>query len=300
MMVVVAVSAMILPGCGKEKPDLVFYVGGTMQPAMAELVKMYEAKTGLKIEIDKGGSGVLLNRIRQQKRADVFICHDPFMDELMEGHKGKLGADAWRVSQITPVIVVQPGNPKNITCLADLAREDVKVAVTDLTYSTCGHMLDKMFEKAGVEILPTSKGVFLKRDGVEKEIITFKSGSRTCDTVKNRSRDAAIVWNAVAHLRGEAVQIISIGKDLPVLGVDTITSATSKVREIGCIGVTMITLKCSKKPEAAQKFAEFIASDEAQEVFKKFGYTDIGGAVKMYENGEKIAVQTMPATTPAK
>jgi ABC-type glycerol-3-phosphate transport system substrate-binding protein len=104
----------------------------------------------------------------------------------------------------------------------------------------------------------------------------------------------------VAHLRGEAVQIISIGKDLPVLGVDTITSATSKVREIGCIGVTMITLKCSKKPEAAQKFAEFIASDEAQEVFKKFGYTDIGGAVKMYENGEKIAVQTMPATTPAK
>ncbi|MBC8371950.1 MAG: extracellular solute-binding protein [Planctomycetes bacterium] len=299
---VVGVAACCLAGCGRENPEdkpLVFYVGGTMQPAMAELVEIYEKKTGQKVEIDKGGSGVLLNRIRLEKSADVFICHDPFMDELMEGKKGKFGVDAWLVSQITPVIVVQPGNPSKIKGLADLAGKDIKVAVTDLEYSTCGHMLATMFGKAGVEIVQEDKRVFLRKDGVEKEIVTYRSGSRTCDTVKNRKFDAAIVWNAVAHLRGDAVEVVSIGKDLPTPGVDTITSATEVVRDIGRIGVTMITLNCSKKPEAARKFAEFIASDEAQKKFKKFGFTDIGGAVKMYENGEKIPAKKSPTTEAA-
>jgi molybdate transport system substrate-binding protein len=292
------VVGMMLVGCGEKDPKdqpLVFYVGGTMQPAMAELAKAYEAKTGQKIEIDKRGSGQLLASIRTEKSADVFICHDPFLDELMEGKKGKFGVDAWLVSQITPVIVVQPGNPKGIKGLVDLVGKDIEVAVTDLDYSTCGHMLETMFRKAGVEIVQEKKRVLLRKDGVEKEIVTYRSGSRTCDTVKNRKFDAAIVWNAVANLRGDAVQVVSIGKDLPTLGVDTITSATAKVREIGRIGVTMVTLNCSKKPEASRKFAEFIASVEAQETFKKFGFTDIGGPVKLYENGKKIAPTTIAA-----
>ena len=298
---VVVVAAMILPGCGRENPEdkpLVFYVGGTMQPAMVELVELYEKKTGQKVEIDKGGSGVLLNRIRLNKSADVFICHDPFLEEMMEGKKGQLGVDAWAVSQITPVIVVQPGNPSGIKGIGDLVGKGIKVAVTDLEYSTCGHMLATMFAKAGVEIVQKDKRVFLRKDGVEKDIVTYRSGGRTADTVKNRKFDAAIVWNAVAHLRRDGVDVVPIGKCLPVSGVDTITSATEKVRDIGRIRVTIVTLKCSKKPEAAKKFAEFIASDEGQKVFRKFGFTDIGGVVKEYENGKKVAPQTAPATRP--
>jgi len=297
IIVALTVAAGFVGGCGKENPEdkpLVFYVGGTMQPVMAELAKVYEARTGQAVEIDKSGSGVLLNRIRLEKSADVFICHDPFMDELMEGGKGKFGVDAWLVSQITPVIVVQPGNPKKIKSLADLAGEDVKVAVTDLEYSTCGHMLPTMFEKAGVEIVQDDKRVFLRKDGLEKEIVTYRSGSRTCDTIKNRKFDAAIVWNAVAHLRGDAVEVIPIGKDLPIAGVDAITSATGKERDISRIGVTIITLNCSKKPQAAQKFAEFVASEDTQKMFREFGFTDIGGAVKKYEDGKPVAPATAP------
>ena len=293
--------ACCVAGCGGEKAEdkpLVFYVGGTMQPAMAELAEIYEKKTGQAVEIDKGGSGVLLNRIRLNKSADVFICHDPFMAELMEGKKGQLGVDAWTVSRITPVIVVRKGNPRNIKGIGDLAGEGIKVAVTDLEYSTCGHMLATMFAKAGIEIVQKDKRVFLRKDGVEKDIVTYRSGGRTADTVKNRKFDAAIVWDAVAHLRGDAVEVVPIGKCLPVPGIDTITSASNKVRDIGRIRVTVITLKCSKRPEAARKFAEFVASDEGQKAFRKFGFTDVGGAVKEYENGKKVIPRTAPATGP--
>ena len=298
---VIVVVGMMLSGCGKKDPKdqpLVFYVGGTMQPAMAELAEIYLARTGQAVEIDKSGSGVLLNRIRLEKAADIFICHDPFLDELMESKKGQLGSDAWLVSQITPVIVVAKGNPLKIKSLADLAGKDIKIAVTDLEYSTCGRMLSTMFGKAGVEIVQEDKRVLLKKDGVEKEIVTYRSGGRTADTVKNGKFDAAIVWNAVAHLRAEGLDVVPIGKDLPVRGVDTVTSATEKVRDLGRIGVTIATLKCSKRPQAAQKFAEFIASDEAQKTFKKFGFTDIGAAVKMFEDGKKVAPATKPAALP--
>ena len=297
----VIVAGTMLAGCGKKDPKdqpLVFYVGGTMQPAMAELCKLYEKKTGQAIEIDKSGSGVLLNRIRLDKSADVFICHDPFVDELMEGKKGQLGVDAWTVSQITPVIVVQPDNPHNIKGIGDLMGKGIKVAVTDLDYSTCGHMSPTMFAKAGVEVVQEEKRVFLRKDGVEKDIVTYRSGGRTADTVKNRKFDAAIVWDAVAHLRGDAVKVVSIGKCLPVPGVDTITSASKKVRGIGRIRVCVATLECSKRPEAARKFVEFIISNEGQKVFRKFGFTDIGGVVKEYENGKKVAAQTSPAAGP--
>lgn len=294
-------AACCVGGCGKkdsEKKPLVFYVGGTMQPAMAELSKIYEAKTGQPIEIDKRGSGQLLASIRTEKSADIFICHDPFMDELMEGKKGQLGIDAWTVSQITPVIVVQKGNPHNIKGIGDLMGKNIKVVVTDLKYSTCGHMLPTMFGKAGVEIVQKGKRVFLKKGDVEKDIVTYRSGGRTADTIKNRKFDAGIVWNAVAHLRGDAVEVVSIGKCLPAPKVDAITSATHKVRDISRIRVTIATLTCSKRPEASRKFAEFVASDEGQKMFKKYGFTDVGGAVKEYENGKRVAPRTAPAAGP--
>jgi len=282
-------------GDPKDKP-LVFYVGGTMQPAMVEMAKIYEKKTGQKIEIDKGGSGVLLNRIRMDKSADLYICHDPFMDELMEGKKGRLGIDAWTVAQITPVIIVQKGNLHNIEGLGDLMGEKIKVAVTDLKYSTCGHMLPMMFGKAGIKLAVENKKVMLRKGDVAKEIVTYRSGGRTADTIKNKKFDAAIVWNAVAHLRGDAVVVKSIGEHLPKVGmdVDTVTSATGKVRDIGRIRVTIATLTCSKRPEAARKFAEFVTSEAGRDVFKRFGFTDVGGAVKEYENGKKLVPQTAP------
>ena len=293
-------AACCVVGCGRERPEdkpLVFYVGGTIEPAMAELAKMYERKTGQKIEIDKSGSGELLTRIRMNKSADVFICHDPFMDELMEGKKGQLGVDAWTVAQIIPVIVVQKGNPRRIKGLGDLMGEGTKVVVTDLEYSTCGHMLPTMFAKAGIEIGVEDKKVMLRKGAVAKEIVTYRSGGRTADTIKNRKFDAAIVWNAVAYLRRDGLEVVSIGEHLPKVGmdVDTVTSASGKVRDLGRIRVTLVTLKCSKRPEAARKFAEFIASQKGCEVLKRFGFADVGGAIKEYENGKKLIPQTAPS-----
>jgi molybdate transport system substrate-binding protein len=43
---------------------LLCYVGGTMRPAMEEIIKAYEAKTGQKILVDYSGSGELIYKER--------------------------------------------------------------------------------------------------------------------------------------------------------------------------------------------------------------------------------------------
>ncbi|MEA2012870.1 MAG: substrate-binding domain-containing protein, partial [Verrucomicrobiota bacterium] len=100
----------------QEKP-LICHIGGTMRPVVAKLAKLYEKKTGQRIEINAAGSGELLAYIENQQHGDLYVCHDPFLDILMK--KFHMGVDGWLMAELTPVIVVQKGNPKNIKGIMD-------------------------------------------------------------------------------------------------------------------------------------------------------------------------------------
>ena len=248
-----------------------------MRPVMQRLAKMYEAGGGGKIEINSGGSGEMLAHIEGQKTGDLYVCHDPFLDILMK--KFRMGAGGWTVAELTPVIIVQKGNPKNIRNLADLTRRDVALYLTDYEHSTLGHMIPTIFRRAGIDFEE------LRR---KKKIPTHRSGSHVANLVKMKNADAALVWNAVAALRAEALDVAPIGPEhLPRPNVDALTSATGKEYFLTPVRVTIATLTCSRQPEAARKFAEFVASTRAAEVFRELGFTVVP-ARKEYEDGKKL------------
>ena len=263
------VSAAVLPlGCKSEAADdgaLLCYVGGTMRPAMEKVVEAYKAKTGQGVLLDHGGSGELLIRIETEKRGDLYICHDPFLTILESKGLGK----GETVAQVVPVIVVAKGNPKGIRSLTDLGKEGVRLIVTDFEHSTLGHMLPAIFRRAGAE--------------AEKKIraniaTTVRSGGQAANEVVTGTLDAAIVWNAVAFLRSEKVDIVPIPPELlPRADVDAVTTATGKIWDVSMIRVTAATLNCSTKPEAARKFLEFVTSPEASRIFVDFGFASPKG-----------------------
>lgn len=262
----VALVGALLAACGQSgsgpaKPGepLHCYVGGTMRPVMEKLSKLYEAQTGQKVEIDSAGSGELLIRIQTQQTGDLYVSHDPFFDMLMA--KG-LGRRGWTMALVTPVMVVPKGNPKNIKSVKDLARPGLKLAMTDADKSTAGHIVQVVFDKAGL------------RKQIEANIVKRSRGSgQAANWVGLGDVDAAIVWNAVAHLRSDMLGAVPIEpRYMPVPGVDAVTSATKRVYDIGRIKVTIATLKCSKQPEAAAKFAEFVVANRS--VFAdEFGFS---------------------------
>jgi len=257
-------------GCGKDadaerEPDLICFVGGTMLPAMTELASMYEEKTGVKVGLDKAGSGELMTRIASGAKADLYVSHDPYLDQLFA--RG-LGSEGWTVAAITPAIVVAPGNPEKVTSFADLANPDLRVVLTDFNRSTLGHMLPTMFRKAGVDFEAKIKN--------GQHVKTFRSGGKAANTVAAKDNDVAVVWNAVAHLLKPKIDVVEISKEhLPAPGVqaDTVTSATGTICDISTIRVTIATVKASPKKGEARKFAEFVTSPEAREVWRKMGFT---------------------------
>ena len=264
-------------GCGKEKKQmeikkktepLICHVGGTMRPMIAELAKLYEKNTGQKVSVNSAGSGELLAYIELQKEGDVYVCHDPFLDILM---KKKLGVEGWVIAELFPVIIVQKGNPEKITGLKDLTRDDLEIFFTDYRLSSLGRMLPTIFKKAGIDFdkLKTKKNIY-----------TNKSGSYVGNMVTMKNADAGIVWEVVAKLRSDSLDIVNIDKFLPVPHVDMVTSATGKNYPLTPMRVTVATLKCSEQPDKAARFAEFLSSDKVAERLKKAGYKIDSGVIR--------------------
>jgi len=258
-----AAVVLLLLNCAKKpkvQEPLLCYVGGTMRPAMEELKKTYEAKSGKKIEFNQGESGTLIAQIGETHKGDLYVCHDPFQAGLK--NKG-FEAASWVMASVRPVIVVPKGNPKKIAGLKDLGQKGMRVILTHPEYSTLGHMVPLMAKKADAW------------DAIKANVVSeTRSGGEAANAVALGTADASLVWNAVAFLRMDKLDTVSISPDFQLQrGVDAVTTATFGALDMGNIRVSISTLSCSKQPEDAKAFAEFAASAEAQPVWEKYGFS---------------------------
>ncbi len=266
------------PAATDKGKALICHVGGTMRPVLEKLAEDYEAQTGRKIEINAAGSGELLAHIEMQKFGDVYVCHDPFLDILMQK---KLGVDGWTIAELTPVIIVQKGNPKNVHGLKDLSRDDVSVILTDYKLSTLGRMLPTIFGKAGIDFAELNE---------KKKIITNKSGSYAANYVQMKNADVGMVWRAVQALREDDLDAVEITEHLPIPFVDTVTSATDKKYRLTPVRVTVASLTCAGDKDAAADFAQWLTSTDVARILAEYGFTiDPKIIKKEYEAGKKIA-----------
>jgi molybdate transport system substrate-binding protein len=253
---------MLLAGCAKKESagPLLCHVGGTMRPVFEKLAELYRQETGQRLEINSADSGELLAHIELQGQGDLYVCHDPFLDLIMQ--RG-LAVDGWTLAEIRPVIIVPKGNPKNIRSLQDLARPDVQLALTDPNASTLGRILPTIFAKAGME----------PNVWTHKNVIIHRSGSYVANLVQMKSADAAVVWGAVARLRAKDLDTVAVVPEyLPVPYVDAVTSATGKTYQLAPVRVTICSLRCSRQPRQARAFMEFMVSDRVRPVLEEYGF----------------------------
>jgi len=254
-------------GCGEGEADsapeaarpLHCYVGETMRPVMERLARDYERRAGVKVRIDAGGCGELLDRIASGRRGDVYVCHDPFAGRL---RRGGLGVRAWTLAVLTPTIAVGKANPKKIVSVRDLARPGLKLAAAGPADAPLGWITSRVLGKAGL------------RDRIEANVVRRAAGcGAAADLVAAGHADAAIVWNAAAHARRAKLDAAAIEPALlPIAGIDAVTGPDGRSCDLGRIRVTMHVLACSKQPEAAGRFAEFVAGRRGL-FAERFGFT---------------------------
>jgi len=240
--IVVTAGVLAFARAAQASTTLMVHAGAGIRPPLDELGKRFEQQTGTRVDYNFKGSGCLLADICFSKKGDAYIPGELFYIE--QADKRGMLAKSRIVAQMSTVVIVQKGNPKNIKSLKDLTRPGLRVGIGDPEAVAVGRAANESLVKAGI------------LEAVKKNIATQALNVVELGIgVKLRHLDAAIVWDATAYLfKNDTEQI-----DIP-----------AKWRADAPIPVAV--LKFSENPREAEAFMNFLASKEAEKVFLAHGY----------------------------
>ncbi len=233
---------------GMETPLTLYCAAGIKRPVEAA-AREYQAAYGAPIEIQYGGSGTLLANIEVARMGDLYLAADESYIRLAR-EKG-LAAESIPLAWLTPGIAVAEGNPKGITGIQDLLKEDIRVALANPDAAAVGRITRMTLTRAGLWA------------ALEKKTKVFKPTVNDLATdVSIKAVDAAIIWDATAN-QDENIDFIRVEE-------------FASVRQRITIGL----LKSSEAPTQALRFARFLSSrDRGQPFFKAAGFEGVDGDV---------------------
>lgn len=221
--------------------SIMVYSGAGMRKPMDEIAVLFEDEYGTKIEYNYAGSNALLSQMELTQEGDVYMPGETYYLEVAEdkGFIDKKELVAYHI----PVITVPQGNPASIQQLSDLANEGVKVVWGDPEAAAIGRLGNEILEKNGL------------KDAVWKNVVaTVPTMNELIVYISEAQADGTINWGDVVQ-DVEKIEVIDIPAEQNLI----------KVIPVG-------SLEFSEKKETAEAFVDFCASDEALEIFEKYGF----------------------------
>jgi len=250
----IAIAAIaIIAGCigsenkaGEEKQRTIMaFCGSASKPAMEDAAKTFQEKTGIKVELNFGGSGNMLSQMKMSKQGDLYIPGSPDYMAMAERDGVVYPETVKKIAYLVPAIDVQKGNPKNIRSLDDLAREGISVGIC-APESCCVGLY-------AVEILEYNNLTGKVKPNI---VVHAESCSKTAALVVMDKVDAIIGWRVFSKWTPDDTDVVYLKPD--------------QLPRIAYIPAAISTY--TKDRESAQKFIDFLASEDGQEIFAKWEY----------------------------
>ena len=245
----------ILPdgdGSSNIRGTLVVHTAAGIRGPMEELANAYERAYGIRVELHFGGSGELLGKLKIDPTGDAFVSAN--IKQLNIAQEEGLVREILTLGSQKPVIAVAPGNPKGITGLDDLLRDDVKFALTNPESAAAGKLTQRVLTEAG------------QWEAISEASTVMKpTVNAVGNDIKIGSVDAGIVWDST-------VALINGRQDLGYEAISMKEFAdTESPVSIGILDV-------STQPTLALHFSRFISSPErGAPIFRKHGFESEGG-----------------------
>ena len=259
IIILILSGALLIAGCTTTQPQsarpadattttapiapqgsILVYSGAGLKAPMEEIGQIFTKKFSIDVQYTYGGSGMLITQMNLTRKGDVFIPGSTveYNTAKNQGLVGPYQLVAYHV----PIIAVQKGNPKNITALQDFARPGLKIALGDVNATAIGKAGAKMFKKLNIT------------DAVEKNVIT---------------RTPTINELVVLMNTGQADASLLTLDNLDPSSMDSITIPTG-LNEVLIVPVGITAFTANEA--SAQKFVDFVQSDEGKGVFQKHGF----------------------------
>lgn len=224
--------------------DLNVFAAASLSDALEEIAPHYEAASGDTLRFNLAGSHALALQIKQGAPADVFFSADEAkMDELAKA--GLIETDTRRsLLANTLVIVVNADRGAAVKSPADLATPAVRrLALAETKTVPAG-----IYAKEYLE----TKGFWT---GVAAKVVPTENVRACLAAVESGNVDAGIVYKTDALISRNVKVVHEVAwADGPR------------------ISYPLAVVKESKNPEAARKFARFLATPAAQAVFARYGF----------------------------
>ena len=219
--------------------DVVVFAASSLTEAFTEMGTAFKVgNPDANVTFNFAGSGDLVTQITQGAPADIFVsADDKNMTKMTDA--GENVGDPVSIAKNTMEIIVEKGNPKGITGVADLARSDLIVVLCAETVP-CGSSAAAVLKNAGVTASPKSL-----EDKVKGVVTKVSAGEA----------DAGIVYVTDVNAAKGSADGVEIPADINVIN-----------------NYPMVLTKEATNPTAAQAFADFVASDAGQAILAKYGF----------------------------
>ncbi len=242
---------LMLIGWSQKESDasrLLLFAGAASKPATEEVIQLFQKRIGISIDATFGGSGFVLSQMKLAKKGDLYF---PGSSDFMEKAKkeGLVFPETEKiVVYLIPAINVQKGNPKKIFTLRDLTREGIRVAIANPEIVCVGAYAVEIIEK---NLTPDEK------ERLKRNLVNYtESCEKTANAISLKAVDAVIGWRVFQYWDPERIETIYL-----------------KPEEIPRIGYLPIAIsKFTQDRTSAQKFINFLLSQEGKNIFRKYHY----------------------------
>lgn len=230
-----------LTSCGSDTSTTTLEVSAaaSLTGAFGEIEEAFErVHPDVDVVLNFASSSDLVTQIVEGAPVDVFASADTKnMDKVSEA--GLIAGDTRIFATNSLRIIVAPGNPLEITSLADLTRPG-------LVYVTCdpsvpiGRYAQEVLDAAGVDVAPASF-----EENVKGIVAKVTAGEA----------DAGIVYATDVLAAGDRAEGVDIPGELNVSARYPIAALTS-----------------SDSSEVARRFVDFVGSSEGSAILTRFGF----------------------------
>lgn len=220
--------------------DLTVSAAASLKESFTRIANDFEeANPGVEITINFGSSGELATQIRSGAPVDVAaFAAESTMATLADA--GLLDGESRTFATNELVIVTEPGNPKRIEGLSDLATAGTVSLCADTV--PCGGYAEEILTNAGVSI-PAYR--ITRGQDVRSTLAAVAAGDA----------DAGIVYVTDASAAGDAVDVVQIP-----------TGQNALAR------YPIAVVEGSANPTAAAAFEDYVLGPEAQDVLTTAGF----------------------------
>jgi len=232
------------PVVAQSNTSLLISAAASLKEALEEIKPLYQqSKSNVNISYNFGSSGALQQQIEQGAPADIFISAAKKQVDALE-QKGLLVTGTRNIIAKNRLVLVVPKNVVGITSFYSLKDAEVKkIAIGEPRSVPAGQYAQQVLEKLKIWTEVKSKLVFA--NNVRQVLASVESGNA----------DAGLVYITDAKISNQ---------------IKVVVTADEKYHSP--IIYPLAVVKRSKNINAAKDFSQFLSSDQAKMVFKKYGF----------------------------